>query len=99
HGYMSKKEVVSELLDMGFCFSFGFKHIKIEELKRIIEITPLEQILAETDSPYQLMESPKKFILPENVVLVTDGIAIIKEVKTEVFANQVMRNARELFRF
>ena len=99
HGYMSKKEVVSELLDMGFYFSFGYLHIKEEEFKRIIEITPLEQILAETDSPYHLMESPKKFILPENVVLVTDGIAIIKEVKTKVFANQVMRNARELFRF
>ncbi len=99
HGYMSKKEVVSELLDMGFYFSFGYLHIKEEEFERIIEITPLEQILAETDSPYHLMESPKKFILPENVVLVTDGIAIIKEVKTKVFANQVMRNARELFRF
>ena len=99
HGYMSKKEVVSELLDMGFYLSFGYLHIKIEELRRIIEITPLEQILTETDSPYHLLESPKKFILPEDVVLVTEGIAIIKEVKTEDFANQVMKNARELFRF
>ncbi len=99
HGYMSKTEAVSELLDLGFYFSFGYLHIIEEEFKKIIEITPLEQILTETDSPYHLMESPKKFILPKNVVLVTDEVAIIKEVKTEVFANQVMRNARGLFRF
>lgn len=99
HGYMSNKELVSELLDMGFYFSFGYLHIIVEELKRIIEITPLEHLLIETDSPYHLMKSPKKFILPEDVVLVTNEIAILKEVKTEVLANQVMRNAKELFKF
>ena len=99
HGYMSKKELVSELIDMGFYFSFGYMHPREEELKRIIEITPLEQILTETDSPYHLMESPKKFILPEDVALVTEDIAILKEIKLEVFTNQVIRNARELFRF
>ncbi len=99
HGYMSNKELVSELLDMGFYFSFGYLHIIEEELKRIIEITPLEHLLIETDSPYHLMKSPKKFILPEDVVLVTNEIAILKEVKTEVLANQVMRNAKELFKF
>ena len=99
HGYMSKVELASELLDLGFYFSFGYLHTKEEELKRIIEITPLERILTETDSPYHLMDSPKKFILPEDVVLITDKIAIFKEIKPEVFTNQIMRNARELFRF
>ena len=99
HGYMSKKELVSKLLDMGFYFSFGYMHPREEELRRIIEITPLERILTETDSPYHLMEAPKKFILPEDVVLVTEDIAILKEIKLEVFTNQVLRNARELFRF
>jgi TatD DNase family protein len=99
HGYMSKKELVSELVDMGFYFSFGYLHAREEELKNIVEITPLERILTETDSPYHLMESPKKFILPEDVVLVTHEIAILKETEFKVFTNQVMRNARKLFRF
>ncbi len=99
HGYMSNEGLVSELLDIGFYFSFGYLHTKEEELKRIIEITPLERILTETDSPYHLLESPKRFILPEDVVLITDKIAIFKEIKPEVFTNQIMRNARELFRF
>lgn len=99
HGYMSKKELVSELLDMGFYFSFGYLHTREEELKKIVEITPLERILTETDSPYHLMESPKKFILPEDVVLVTHEIAILKEVDLKDFTHKVMKNARELFRF
>ena len=99
HGYMSKKESISELLDMGFYFSFGYLHIIEEELKRIVEFTPLEQILTETDSPYHIMKSPKKFILPENVVLVADKIACIKEVKSDVFAKQVIKNAKELLDF
>ncbi|MFX1409814.1 MAG: TatD family hydrolase [Promethearchaeota archaeon] len=99
HGYMSKKELVSELLDMGFYFSFGYIHPREEELRRIIGITPLERLLTETDSPYHLMESPKKFILPENVVLVTEDIAKLKEINLESFTNQVIKNARELFRF
>lgn len=99
HGYMSNKKLISELLDMGFYFSFGYLHLIEEELKRIIEITPLEHLLIETDSPYHLMKSPKRFILPEDVVLVTNEIATLKAVKTEVLTNQVMRNAKELFRF
>ncbi|MFX1601815.1 MAG: TatD family hydrolase, partial [Promethearchaeota archaeon] len=95
HGYMSKKELVSELLDMGFYFSFGYLHTREEELKKIVKITPLERILTETDSPYHLMESPKKFILPEDVVLVTHEIASLKEVDLKDFTHQVMKNARE----
>ncbi len=99
HGYMSKNEYVSEVLDMGFFISFGYIHTIEEELKEIIEITPLERILIETDSPYHLIDSPKRFILPEDVYLITDEIAHLKGIKPEVFANQIMKNARDLFRF
>ncbi|MFX0037430.1 MAG: TatD family hydrolase [Candidatus Hermodarchaeota archaeon] len=99
HEYISKKELASELLDMGFYFSFGYSHVREEELKSIVEITPLEQILIETDYPYNLMESPKRFILPEDVVLITEEIAMLKEIDIKPFANQVLRNAKELFRF
>ncbi len=99
HGYMSKKEAVSELLDIGFYFSFGYLHIIAEEFKKIVEITPCEQLLTETDSPYRLMISPKQFIYPEHVALITEEIAVLKEVNIEDLANQVMRNARNLFNF
>ncbi|MBY9003694.1 MAG: hypothetical protein KGD73_06955 [Candidatus Lokiarchaeota archaeon] len=45
------------------------------------------------------MEFPKKFILPEDVILVTKEIACIKDINLEEFSNQVVRNAKELFRF
>ncbi|MFX0006004.1 MAG: TatD family hydrolase [Candidatus Hermodarchaeota archaeon] len=99
HGYMSKENLVSELLEEGFYFSFGYIHSREEELKRIIEITPPEKMLIETDSPYHLMEYPKRFILPENVILITKEIAKFKEIKTQDLANQVMKNCRALFNF
>ena len=99
HGYMSNEDLVSELLDLGFYFSFGYYHSRDEELKRIVEMTPLERILIETDSPYHLLDSPKRFILPKDVVLIANEIAMLKEIKPEVLANWVMRNSRELFRF
>lgn len=99
HGYMSQKEVVSELLELGFYFSFGYSHLTNTEFRKIITITPLEQILTETDSPYHLIDSPQRFILPEDVVLISNELASLKEVEIEVFAHQVMSNAQELFRF
>jgi len=99
HGYMSKKEFVSELLDMGFYFSFGYIHTRDKDLRKIVELVPLEQILTETDSPYHLIESPKRFIVPKDVVMIANEIAFLKEVKPEILANQVMKNAREIFRF
>jgi len=99
HGYMSNIELVSELIDIGFYFSFGYIHLREDELKKIIQIIPLDRILTETDSPYHLIDSPKRFILPEDVILITDGIATIKEIESDNFSNLVMRNAKELFKF
>lgn len=99
HGYMSKKNIVSELLGMGFYFSFGHSHTINEELKKIVEITPLKQILTETDSPYHLIGSPQRFILPEDVVSIATNIAGIKNIKVKDFTEQVMLNARNLFKF
>jgi len=99
HGYMTNKEFVSELLDLGFYFSFGYYHSREEELKQIVEITPIERMLTETDSPYHLLESPKRFILPEDVVLISNEIAGLKGITASDFANQVMSNSRDLFRF
>ena len=99
HGYMSKKELVSELLDLGFYFSFGYYHSRDEELKKIVEITPIEQILTETDSPYHIIESPKRFILPEDITLITKHIANIKDTELKDFNKQVIKNAKNLFRF
>lgn len=99
HGYMSKRESLTELIDSGFYISFGYYHSKEEELKKIVEMTPMERILTETDSPYHLIESPKRFILPEDVVLVSGDIARLKEVGLEEFTNQINKNAKNLFKF
>jgi len=99
HGYMSDRDLVGELLDLGFYFSFGYLHTRENDLKNIIEITPLERILTETDAPYHLMENPKQFILPEDIVLIVEEIANLKDVRVKYLASQVERNVKALFRF
>jgi len=99
HGYITKKEFIKELLDMGFYFSIGYVHLIEDGLREIIDIIPLKQLLIETDSPYHLMESPKKFIYPEDIVFVTSEIAKLKDISNKILADQVMGNARNLFRF
>ncbi|MFX1379507.1 MAG: TatD family hydrolase [Promethearchaeota archaeon] len=99
HGYMSNENLVSELLDLGFYFSFGYLHSREEELKRIVKITPPEKILIETDSPYHLMESPKRFIFPEHVILITKEIANFKKIESQDLAKLVMKNCKALFNF
>lgn len=99
HGYMSDKVLVSKLLDLGFFFSFGYLHPRDKELREIVQITPLEQLLTETDSPYHVMDIPKKFILPEDVILVAKDIAEVKEITIKAFTKQVLKNAKNLFRF
>lgn len=99
HGYMSDGKLVSELLGLGFYFSFGYAHTIEEELKQIIDIVPINRILVETDSPYHLFEYPKRFILPEDIGVIYDRVAAIKELNLEYLANQVVRNARVLFSF
>lgn len=99
HGYMSNKEIITELLDFGFYFSIGYVHLIENEFKSIIDMVPLEQLLTETDSPYHLLQSPKRFILPEDVVMVANEISKIKGIEEKVLATQVLKNAKELFRF
>ena len=97
HGYMCDKDLVIELLDLGFYFSLGYLHIRDEELKKIVEITPLERILTETDAPYHLLESPKRFILPEDVIFIAQEIANLKETNLKDFNKQVYKNVKSLF--
>ena len=99
HGYLSEEVYVSELLDMGFYFSFGYFHPREEELRRIVELVPLEKLLTETDAPYHLMDNPKKFILPEDIVSICKDIADIKNIDLKNFTRQVFKNARNLFNF
>lgn len=71
---------------------------KSEELRAVVKMAPLEQLLIETDSPYLAPQSKRgkpnePAYLPEIAAL----IASLKNVSTEEAALQTARNASRLF--
>jgi TatD DNase family protein len=93
-------EAIKEILEMDFFLSFGYPHIKEEHLIPSVLNTPIEQMLTETDSPYGLIgDPPRAKLLPADVVKITRKLAVMKEIEIKEFANQILQNARRLFKF
>ena len=102
HCYSYSAEMAERFLGLGLSFSFGgpctFKNANkvVESVKRI----PLDRILSETDCPY-LTPVPKRGEFPnepQNVVFVTRRLAELKEVDLETSKEQIMQNAKALFK-
>lgn len=94
-------ELIKEALKMGFYISFAgpvtFKNSK--NANEVIKIVPLEKILIETDSPY-LSPEPVRGTRNDsrNVKYIAKKIAEVKEIAVEEFAEQVYKNAKEIFK-
>lgn len=88
------------ILDMGLYISFTgiITFTKNYEIFRVVENTPLEKILIETDSPYLTPEPYRgKRNEPSYVVEVAKKIAALKKIPLEKVAEQTTQNAIELF--
>ncbi len=99
HCYRNKPDSVKELLELGFYLSFGREHTIEDVLQQIVKKTPVERILTETDSPYRLIGEPARFIAPKDVAQIAQKLADIREIEVKEFVKQILRNARELFKF
>jgi TatD DNase family protein len=99
HCYRNKPDSLKELLNMGFYLSFGREHTIEDKLQQIVKKTPVERTLTETDSPYRLIGEPPRFIAPKDVAQIARRLADIREIEVNEFANQVLRNAQELYKF
>lgn len=100
HSFTSGRELAEASLKMGFYIGFNgiitFK--KADNVREIVEITPLEQMLIETDSPF-LTPTPHRgkenapFYLP----FIVKKIAEIKGVSEEEVIESTTQNAKNLF--
>lgn len=100
HSFTSGPELAEYCLDAGFFL--GFNGIctfnRAENVRDVVHLTPLEQLLLETDSPY-LTPVPYRgrenapFYLP----FVAEKIAEIKAVPVEQVLEQCYRNSLEVF--
>ena len=94
------KEIAKECLDMGFYIGVGgvvtFKNGK--KLREVVEITPIEKILLETDCPY-LAPEPYRGKRNSSLYLpyVVEEIAKIKNISPEEVIRITENNAKTMY--
>ncbi len=98
HCFTGTWEQAGEYLKMGFYLGFNGIIYKLD-LKEIIQKTPLEKILIETDCPYLTPPSAGvKRNEPVYVRYIAEEIAEIKKVSYEKVAKITTENAKTLFK-
>jgi len=101
HCFSYGKEMAREFLNMGFYIGVGgvvtFKNAK--KLKEVVEYTPMDRILLETDCPY-LAPTPYRGKRNSSLYLpyVAEEIAQIKGISYEEVLKITMENAKKMYR-
>lgn len=95
HCFTGNPEEAEKVLDYGFYLGFNGIIFK-KDLKGVIEKTPLDKILLETDCPY-LCPLKSKRNTPLNLRYICEKIAKIKKVSFDEVAEKTTNNAIKLF--
>ncbi len=102
HCYSGGLEYLNEVLGMGGMCSFGgavtWDNKASEQLREVVRVIPLENILCETDSPY-MTPSPLRGRRnePANVKYVYNTIADERNMSLAEFSRAVENNAGKFF--
>ncbi len=96
HCFTGTLKEAKEYLKMGLFLGFNGIIFK-RDLKEVIEKTPLDKILIETDCPYLTPPQIEGKNTPFGVKYVAQKIAQIKGISFEEVAEITTKNARELF--
>lgn len=105
HCFAGSPEILKKALDLGFYIGFdgnstypGLAPLETTTLSELAELTPLDRIVTETDSPF-LTPIPHRGTRnePSYVIIVGEFLAKIKGVSFEDFDHQTTQNARTLF--
>lgn len=98
HFFSGSEEHASQLMDMGFSFSFGGVTTFAREYEKIIKYIPVERIVLETDAPYVApIPYRGKRNEPSYVLEVAGKIAKVKKAPLEEIAEVTFENARKIF--
>lgn len=103
HCFTGSWEIAEKFLQLGFYISFAgnitYKNAKWQERwGEVIEKTPLERIVIETDAPYLSPEPLRgQTNYPQNIIHTLTKIAAVKGVKLEQAAQRIYFNTCELF--
>jgi TatD DNase family protein len=99
HFFSGNKDEAIKLLNLGFYFTFGGVITFVRDYDKIIKLIPNDKILSETDAPYVApIPYRGKRNEPRYVKEVVKKLAEIKNIKEEKINEQILENARILFK-
>lgn len=101
HSFAGSEEDLNEYLELGYYIGYNgiitFKK-KAENIQRLVELTPLDKIILETDCPYLTPEPHRgKRNEPSYVRFVANKVAEIKGISIKEVEEATTNNAKELF--
>jgi TatD DNase family protein len=97
HCFCGNMKLVNQIIENGWFLSIPTSVKHSEHFRKVIEITPIEQLFCETDSPF--LHPDKKFPNePANVFESYKAISEIKNIKREDVERHVEQNFKRLFR-
>lgn len=100
HCFSYEKEMAKEYIDMGFYLGIGgvitFKNAR--KLKEVVEYTPLENIVLETDCPY-LAPEPNRGKRNSSLYIpyIVSKIAEIKDISPDEVVEKTSENAKKVY--
>jgi TatD DNase family protein len=96
HCFSGKLSLVKRIVENKWFLSIPTSVKNSEHFQKVIEMTPIEQLLCETDTPYLHPDRlfPNE---PANVVVSYEMIAKIKKLKLEDVEKQLEANFKKLF--
>ncbi len=99
HCFSGNMIEAEKLLDLGLMISFTgiITYQNNEELRKVVNMVPLDRMMLETDSPYLTIESRKGQGEPAYVKDIADKVAEIKGVPYEEVARITTANAEQFF--
>jgi TatD DNase family protein len=101
HCFSGDQDFLEECLALGFLISFtcNVTYKKAEKLRALLESTPLDRLMLETDAPFLPPEGYRgKRNEPAYVKILAEETARIKGVSLEEVAKTTTDNAKAFFR-
>jgi TatD DNase family protein len=96
HCFNGGKNLIKRCIENKWFLSIPPIITRLEHFKMLAEMTPIEQILTETDSPY-LSPVPRERNEPLNVAVTIREIAKIKNLNEETVREKIIENTKGLF--
>lgn len=100
HCFSGDREFLEGCLKLGFFISFtcNITYKKAENLRAIVKLAPLERLMLETDAPFLAPEGLRgKRNEPQNVKLLAEEIAGLKQIELKEVARVTTANALSFF--